>query len=374
MQRRDNDISSAYYNSVERQGYTDTIRIGNTGPRGRATVVKTTIFELWYDQIDHINRDPYVHPDVTSDPVTDPEPVTITYPVYPNGVYVDGLSQKEKDKLLVEIISFVEQDPTMISYNKFKRTFSNGLSILKNRNNGRVNVRDLISLMKRINKDQENPFVNCDLEDNQIMHLNALPQSVKTSAMAFIAWKCGVLKSNPSVFMSFNRCNEDKRFDKTFRKFNKMVEYFAEAIGINKNSTPVLKTHLGDITKVGNDYGKSVEKMRKYFYNPDEPRNGDYFIPVVVVMPNESKMNKIGDFLDRISYSTGLDSSNKSMNAILISDEAELHIKSRDKSSVLEKLMHNKVFRLRERIYNPDPAVVAYRHCLLYTSPSPRDS
>ena len=236
--------------------------------------------------------------------------------------------------LLIDIVSKSEQDPTERS--KFMR-------ILRQRLGGRTH--GILEEMSSITKKQLNPFDDVLIGTREVFTFQAMPQSCKTALLLFAAWVAGIRNKMPTVLLTLNRCAEYERFNSQVPKFNSFVQECAYVMGYT-GDIPLLSIYNGD------EKLKMTADIRTM--NSGVPLVTPYKIPIAVFMTNPKKITNTRDMLKTLSCETGFDHTDdhtvldgKSMNALLILDEAELTIKTDDQSSRLEQEMEKSVDMMR---------------------------
>ena len=256
------------------------------------------------------------------------------------------MTPDELKQLLIDVVGAFEQDP--ISRRKFMRK----LRRRGNFNARSISRRNILETMRAIVKDQENPFAEVPVEENQTTFFYSMTQSCKTGSIIYYMWKAGITKSKPSVLLSYNRCGEEARFADSGHSFNNLVMDCAELIGLDKNMVPVVSI----IDQTGSD--DYITKVKDMHYNRDTIVGEDgsgYAVPVMVVLTNYQKVtNLVQKVIKEISFEVGLDEESNAMDALLVIDEAELAIKSATgDNSKLERAMAETVSLTRKLPLGP---------------------
>ena len=282
-----------------------------------------------------INNEPVV----TSDAITANDSITVTdtrgddlEDSIEEDIEDIEMTPDELKQLLIDVVGAFEQDP--ISRRKFMRK----LRRRGNYNARSISRRNILRTMQAIVKDQDNPFAEVPVGEDQVTFFYSMTQSCKTGSIIYYMWKAGITKSKPSVLLSYNRCGEEARFADSGNSFNNLVMDCAELIGLDKNMVPVVSI----IDQTGSD--DYITKVKDMHSNRDTIIGEDgsgYAVPVMVVLTNYQKItNLVQRVIKEISFEVGLEEESSAMNALLVIDEAELAIKSATgDNSKLERAM-----------------------------------
>ena len=222
---------------------------------------------------------------------------------------------------LVKMVGAYEQDPCKQSGLKFQASLQELTTSLQPR------CDKILTRMRALEHAQRNAFEDITIEERELVYFVAMAQSCKTGSIIFCVWKAGILKNMPSVLLSFNRLGETEKFSNAALKFNDIVKKCAIAMGLSEEKAgcvPLVKvfTEKKASSKL---YGSAVRRMGEM--RLIEEFSESYTIPLMVVMTNSQKIQKLRSDVKHLSRSMGVDSMG-AMKALLIMDEAELTVKA----------------------------------------------